>query len=167
MRSILPDDPDRLREELRAVRTAKKQFVGDLFDETFKSIFVDPVVKERKKITDEDKKSFVSSLEQICKHVESKEFQEKHDATLNHLILDPNLNETYVVESIQTLLQGDIEGSVNGEYWNDYNQDEPLEAHPKCVGDTSKFSGIEDHPVWMMLDVIERRLLEKLAQINE
>ena len=59
--------------------------------------------------------------------------------------LDPEDNPTFIVDDIHSIISGgNIEGEINGEYWNDNNQDEPLESKPRCIGRTDMMIGFND-----------------------
>lgn len=160
----LDEQIDYIEEKIDSVRLAKKQYQDKLFDETFNKIL--EANSSSDSLTEEEYKKFQNDVDKLIKYVSTEEFKKQNDSKLDHVLLDPNDNPTYIVESIQPLLQGDMEGAINGEYWNSYNQDDPIWMHPKCVGDTSSFKGFKDMPEWQRLDAIEKDLLEKLSLLK-
>ena len=148
--------------QIDSVRLAKKRYQDKLFNDTFDYILETHTSSNIESTIEDAERDYNRILERL----KSPELKKLNDERVDHALLDPNDNPTYILESIQPLLQGDIEGSIRGDYWNDYNQDDPIWMHPKCVGDTSQFKGFKDMPEWQRLDAIEKDLLEKLSLLK-
>lgn len=131
----------------------------------WKRIYVDPVIQKTSEFQNDEIKEFSAGLAELVEFTKTDEFRRENQRAIEKASLDPNDNETYVVESIRPLLQGDMEGAMNGEYWNETNCSDPLEMHPKCIGDVSMLKGFKDEPKWWLLDTIESALLERIYSI--
>lgn len=154
------------KKELAELRAAKKRAVDKMFDRIFDSIFVDPLMIQYE-YTDADKEAYRVALTQFKKEMSSTESLRKHNERLEYLLLDPADNPTYVVDAIRSkLIGGDIEGVINGEYWNEYNQDDPMEMHPKCVGDISGIKGFNDTEEGKMYAREEQLILKKIELLS-
>lgn len=134
---------EQAKKELAELRAAKKQAVDNLFNQTFDDIFVKPLLTNYT-YTAKDLEQHRVALCEAKAYLTSKEYIKQQNARLDYLLLDPADNPTYAADAIRNSLVGDVEGAYNGEYWNDYNQDDPIEMHPKCIGDTSGFKGFAD-----------------------
>lgn len=128
-------------------------------------IYVDPITQKTSEFHNDEIKEFSAQLAELVKLSKTDEFRKENQRAVEKASLDPNDNETYVVESIRPLLQGDMKGAMNGEYWNESNCSDPLEMHPKCIGDVSMLKGFTDDPTWVVLDTIEKALLERIYSI--
>ena len=147
------------------LRVAKRQARDKMFYDTFDKIFVSPIERQKRKIDENDERIVNEMIQSMIDYAESPEgSKELSDQILylEHPEMDPNFYQKIVDE----YCFGNTDGEMNEEYWNDYNQDDPLEAHPKCIGDTSQFKGFDDSDLGQKFLADEAKLIAEVRRLG-
>lgn len=137
-----------------------------MFYETFDKIFVDPIKRKKRDLTVEDDKLVEAMIGDMVSYAESPEGSmelKNRVVYLEHPEEDPD----YYSKIVRSQICGDIIGEMNGEYWNEYNTEEPLEAHPKCIGDTSLLIGFDDTEEGKEFNRLEEELVNEVHKLEE
>lgn len=134
---------ERAINKLADLRVAKREAQDKLFYETFDSIFVNPIKKERRETNAEDERIVAGMINSMVTYADSPEGS-KELANQVYYLDHPEMDPAYYQKIVDEYCFGDVSGEMNEEYWNVYNINDPLEAHPKCMGDVSVLRGFDD-----------------------
>lgn len=154
------------RKKLADLRVAKREARDRMFYETFDKIFVDPIKRKKREATVEDERLVEAIISDMVSYAESPEGSRELKNQIIYLD-HPEKDPDYYSKIVRSQICGDIIGEMNGEYWNEYNTEEPLEAHPKCMGDTSLLIGFEDTEEGKEFKQLEEELVQEVQKLEK
>lgn len=121
----------------------------NISDAIFKEIFMIPAEQTAENASVEELKEYEKVIHQIAILDNFRPAypwgKAVHNRLLDKLFQTPEEDPYYIVDFIRGELgKYHFENSMNNEYWNEFNLDEPLSKHPLCIGDTSFTYSIAD-----------------------
>lgn len=156
---------ERAINKLADLRVAKREAQDKLFYETFDSIFVNPIKKERRETNAEDERIVAGMIDSMVTYADSPEGS-KELANQVYYLDHPEMDPAYYQKIVDEYCFGDVSGEMNEEYWNSHNINDPLEAHPKCIGDTSQFKGFDDSDLGQKFLADEAKLIAEVRRLG-